>query len=68
MKKPFYYHGLNKHEDADISAKGFDYPLTLKDICVMKWMGVNAFRTSHYPYAEELLELCDQTGIVVDRQ
>ena len=63
--KPFYFHGVDKHEDADIRGKGFDYPLVLKDINLMKWMGVNAFRTSHYPYAEELLELCDQEGIVV---
>ena len=35
------------------------------DINSMKWMGVNAFCTTHYPYAEELLELCDQEGIVV---
>ena len=63
--KPFYFHGVDKHEDSDIRGKGFDYPLTLKDINLLKWMGVNAFRTSHYPYAEELLELCDQTGIVV---
>ena len=35
------------------------------DVNAMKWMGVNTFCTSHYPYAEELLELCDQEGIVV---
>lgn len=63
--KPFYFHGVNRHEDWDIRGKGFDYPLTMKDVNAMKWMGVNAFRTSHYPYAEELLELCDQEGIVV---
>ena len=63
--KPFYFHGVGKHEDADVRGRGFDYPLTLKDINLMKWMGVNAFRTSVYPYAEELLELCDQEGIVV---
>ena len=63
--KPFYFHGVGKHEDADVRGRGFDYPLTLKDINLMKWMGVNSFRTSVYPYAEELLELCDQEGIVV---
>lgn len=31
----------------------------------MKWLGVNAFRTSHYPYSEELMHLCDKEGIVV---
>ena len=63
--KPFYFHGVDRHEDSDIRGKGLDYPLTVKDVHAMKWMGVSAFRTSHYPYAEELLELCDQLGIVV---
>ena len=63
--KPFYFHGVDRHEDSDVRGKGFDYPLTVKDVNLMKWMGVNSFRTSHYPYAEELLELCDQAGIVV---
>jgi len=31
----------------------------------MKWLGVNAFRTSHYPYSQELMHLCDKEGIVV---
>ena len=39
--------------------------MIVKDINLIKWMGANAFRTSHYPYAEELMELCDQQGIVV---
>lgn len=39
--------------------------MLIKDINLFKWLGVAAFRTSHYPYAEELLELCDQEGIAV---
>lgn len=31
----------------------------------MKWMGGNSFRTSHYPYAEEIMDMADQQGIVV---
>ena len=27
--------------------------------------GANAFRTSHYPYAEEMYALCDREGIVI---
>lgn len=42
-----------------------DYPLIMKDVNLLRWLGVNSFRTSHYPYAEELMELCDQYGIVV---
>eukprot|EP00057_Strongylocentrotus_purpuratus_P021873 XP_011676347.1 PREDICTED: beta-glucuronidase isoform X2 [Strongylocentrotus purpuratus] len=63
--QPFYFHGVNKHEDADIRGKGVDYPLILKDINLLKWLGANAFRTSHYPYSEEIMDLCDRHGIVV---
>src|SRR3712207_2393302 len=31
----------------------------------MKWIGANSFRTSHYPYAEEVLDYADRQGIVV---
>ena len=31
----------------------------------MKKMGANSFRTSHYPYSEEMMRLCDREGIVV---
>lgn len=63
--KPFYFRGVNKHEDADIRGKGFDWPLLVKDFNLLRWLGANAFRTSHYPYAEEVLQLCDRYGIVV---
>ncbi|XP_034033422.1 beta-glucuronidase [Thalassophryne amazonica] len=62
---PFYFHGVNKHEDADIRGKGFDWPLVVKDFNLLKWLGANSFRTSHYPYAEEILQMCDRHGIVV---
>ncbi|KAM9058294.1 beta-glucuronidase isoform 2-T2 [Megaptera novaeangliae] len=62
--KPFYFHGVNKHEDADIRGKGFDWPLLVKDFNLLHWLGANAFRTSHYPYAEEVMQLCDRYGIV----
>lgn len=31
----------------------------------MKRMGANSLRTSHYPYSEEMMRLCDREGIVV---
>lgn len=37
----------------------------VKDFNLLKWLGANSFRTSHYPYAEEILQLCDRYGIVV---
>lgn len=63
--KPFYFHGVNKHEDSDIRGKGLDWPLVVKDFNLIKWLGANSFRTSHYPYAEEILQMCDRHGIVV---
>ena len=39
--------------------------MMVKDMNLFKWLSVNAFRTSHYPYAEEFLDLTDQYGILV---
>ena len=63
--KPFYFHGVAKHEDSNVRGKGFDLPLAVRDQNLMEWLGANSFRTSHYPYSEEMLDLADQRGIVV---
>ena len=63
--KPFYFKGFNMHEDSEIRGKGLDLPLILKNFNIFKWLGGNAFRTSHYPYAEEIMDMADQLGIVV---
>ena len=36
-----------------------------RDFQLLKWLGANCFRTSHYPYAEEILQQADRDGIVV---
>ncbi|KAI1057244.1 hypothetical protein LB507_001472 [Fusarium sp. FIESC RH6] len=63
--KPFYFTGFGKHEDTPIRGKGHDPAYMIHDFQLMKWMGANSFRTSHYPYAEEVLEYADRHGIVV---
>ena len=63
--KPFYFKGFGKHEDSEIHGRGLDEALNVKDISLMKWLGANSFRTSHYPYSEEMLSLCDEEGIIV---
>ncbi|XP_046565754.1 beta-glucuronidase-like [Haliotis rubra] len=63
--KPFYCQGVAKHEDSDVKEKAWDYALIAKDFNLLKWMGVNCFRTSHYPYAEEIMDQADQQGIMV---
>lgn len=63
--QPFYFKGFGRHEDADIRGKGLDLPTLVKDFNLMKWVGGNSFRTSHYPYAEEDLYIADREGFVV---
>lgn len=63
--KPFYFKGFGKHEDSNIHGRGLDEALNVKDLSLMKWLGANSFRTSHYPYSEELMRLADREGIVV---
>ncbi|MCD7856222.1 MAG: beta-glucuronidase [Clostridiales bacterium] len=63
--KPFYFKGFGKHEDSFFHGRGTDNCLNVKDISLMRWLGANSFRTSHYPYAEEMYDLCDREGIVI---
>lgn len=63
--KRFYFKGFGKHEDSDLRGKGLDQVINVKDFNLLKWIGANSFRTSHYPYAEEIINLADQEGIIV---
>ena len=45
--------------------KGHDDALMVHDFELLEWIGANSFRTSHYPYAEEVLDYADRHGIVV---
>ena len=64
-EKPFYFKGYGKHEDTFPGGRGLNMPMNARDISLMKWQGANSFRTSHYPYSEEMMRLCDEEGIVV---
>ncbi|MGI6076678.1 MAG: beta-glucuronidase [Fastidiosipilaceae bacterium] len=63
--KPFYFKGYGKHEDYPLHGRGFDEVANVLDLNRLKWSGANSFRTSHYPYSEEMMRLCDREGIVV---
>lgn len=63
--EPFYFTGFGKHEDSAVRGKAHDDVLMVHDFALLGWMGANSFRTSHYPYAEEVLEYADGHGIVV---
>ena len=63
--KPFRFHGPCKHEDSPFRGRGMDPCLNVTDIHLFHWLHANCFRTSHYPYAEEMYQLCDREGIVI---
>lgn len=63
--KPFYFKGFGKHEDSYVHGRGLDEVINVKDFDLLKWIGANSFRTSHYPYSEELMRLADREGFVV---
>ncbi|UXR82751.1 beta-glucuronidase [Staphylococcus sp. IVB6214] len=62
---PFYFKGFGKHEDTYYHGRGLNETANVLDINLMKWIGANSFRTSHYPYSEEMMRLADEQGIVV---
>ena len=63
--EPFYFTGFGKHEDLAVIGKGHNDAFMLHDFELLKWIGANSFRTSHYPYSEDVLDYADRQGIVV---
>ncbi|MGP4038485.1 glycoside hydrolase family 2 protein [Gracilibacillus sp. D59] len=57
--------GFNRHEDHAIVGASFPFSLMVKDLELMKDIGANAVRTSHYPNDELFLDLCDEMGFLV---
>ncbi|KAH8283558.1 hypothetical protein KR018_006458 [Drosophila ironensis] len=63
--RPVYFRGFGRHEDSDIRGKGLDNALMVRDFNLLKWIGANAYRTSHYPYSEESMQFADEHGIMI---
>jgi beta-glucuronidase len=63
--KPFYFTGFGKHEDIPVIGKGHNNAFLLHDFELLRWIGANSFRTSHYPYSEDVLDYADRQGIVL---
>ena len=63
--EPFYFTGFGMHEDHVVKGKGHDNAFLVNDFELLKWVGANSFRTSHYPYAEEVMDYADRHGIVI---
>ena len=63
--EPFYFTGFGMHEDHVVKGKGHDDSFMVNDFELLKWVGANSFRTSHYPYAEEVMDYADRKGILI---
>jgi beta-glucuronidase len=62
---PFYFTGFGKHEDLPLIGKGHNDAYLVHDFELLKWIGASSFRTSHYPYSEDVLDYADRRGIVI---
>jgi beta-glucuronidase len=63
--EPFHFTGFGMHEDHVTIGKGHSNAAMVNDFQLLDWIGANSFRTSHYPYAEEVMDFADRHGIVV---
>ena len=63
--QPVQMNGFGRHEDFIASGKGLNLPLMVKDYQLMRWTGANSYRTSHYPYSEEEMQLADREGFLI---
>ncbi|MBP5319451.1 MAG: hypothetical protein J6334_00575, partial [Kiritimatiellae bacterium] len=63
--EPIFLKGVNRH-DAD-SANGYatTRQSMWRDLTLIKRLGANFVRTSHYPPSDEFLSLCDEMGLLV---
>ena len=62
---PLTLNGVNRHEVRADEGRVFDDEWARADLVLMKSMGINAIRTSHYPPHPRLLDLADEIGLWV---
>ena len=63
--EPVYLKGFGKHEDSEYVGRGYAPGVIKRDFELMKWIGANSFRTSHYPYSEEIYQMADREGFII---
>jgi beta-glucuronidase len=63
--QPITLTGFGKHEDFPLNGRGLNLPMWIRDHELLRWVGANSYRTSHYPYAEEAMLLADRLGVLV---
>jgi beta-glucuronidase len=61
---PVYLKGVNRHEEHPEWGFAFPAKLMQKDLDIIKELGCNTVRGSHYPQSPYWLDLLDENGIV----
>ena len=62
---PVEIRGVNRHEHSCFGGHYITPQEMRQDVSMMKEMGINAVRTSHYPDDELWYDLCDSAGIML---
>ena len=63
--QPIKLTGFGKHEDFPLSGRGLNEPMWVRDYELLRGVGASSYRTTHYPYAAEALDLADRLGVLV---
>ncbi|WP_105975605.1 glycoside hydrolase family 2 TIM barrel-domain containing protein [Streptomyces geranii] len=57
--------GVDLHHDLGALGAAVNIDAIRRQMTIMKSMGVNAFRTSHNPPSPEMIQVCEELGIVM---
>ena len=63
--RPVFLKGCSRHEDFPVLGKTLHGAILRKDYGLMKEIGCNSFRTTHYPYSRTHLDLADENGFLI---
>lgn len=62
--KPYKLRGVNRHQDQAPVGVALDDEAHRRDIRLLKDLGCNFIRISHFPQDDALLEMCDKLGLL----
>lgn len=62
--KSYKLRGLNRHQDQAPAGVALDDEAHRRDIFLMKELGCNFIRISHFPQDDAILEMCDELGLL----
>lgn len=62
--KPYKLRGVNRHQDQAPVGVALDDEAHRRDIRLIKELGCNFIRISHYPQDDAIVEMCDELGLL----